>query len=92
MKWLRRYVSLPLLVVMAFLAYLLFFNEHSLKADMEYARQERELLTEISHYEDTMLYYEALNARLDADPAELEKVVREMYHMQLPSEDVYVFE
>ncbi|GFI07365.1 hypothetical protein IMSAGC006_02122 [Muribaculaceae bacterium] len=30
--------------------------------------------------------------RLDTDPAELEKIVREHYHMQRQSEDVYIFE
>ncbi len=92
MKWIRRYVSLPLLVIMSFLAFLLFFNEHSVMADMEYARQERELLTRIALYEDTLMHYETLNAKLDTDPAELEKIVREHYHMQRPSEDVYIFE
>lgn len=92
MKWIRRYVSLPMLVVMAFLAFLLFFNEHSVMADMDFARQERELLSRIAMYEDTLMYYEQLNAKLDTDPAELEKIVREHYHMQRPSEDVYLID
>ena len=92
MKWIRRYVSLPLLAVMAFMAYLLFFNEHSMMADMEYARQERELLSRIAQYEDTLLHYQRLNSKLDTDPAELEKIVREHYHMQRPSEAVYIFD
>ncbi len=81
-----------MLVVMAFLAFLLFFNEHSVMADMDFARQERELLSRIAMYEDTLMYYEQLNAKLDTDPAELEKIVREHYHMQRPSEDVYLID
>ena len=92
MKWIRRYISLPMLVVIAFLAFLLFFNEHSVMADMDFARQERELLSRIAMYEDTLMYYEQLNAKLDTDPAELEKIVREHYHMQRPSEDVYLID
>ena len=92
MKWLRRYVSLPLLLVMAFMTYLLFFNEHSVMAEMEYARQKRELLSKIAAYEDTLVLYQRLNDKLDTDPAELEKIVREQYHMQRPSEDVYIFD
>lgn len=92
MKWIRRYVSWPLMVVIAFMAYLLFGNEHSVMADLEFARQERELLSRIAAYEDTLIYYQRLNSKLDTDPAELEKIVREHYHMQLPSEDVYIFD
>ena len=50
------------------------------------------MLSRISEYEDTLLHYQRLNAKLDTDPAELEKIVREHYHMQRPSEDVYIFD
>lgn len=92
MNWLKRYISWPLLLAVAFLTYVLFLNDNSLLADMEYAEQERELMAKISACEDTLLYYEQLNSKLDTDPVELEKIVREHYHMQLPSEDVYIFE
>lgn len=92
MNWLKRYISWPLLLAVAFLAFVLFFNDNSLVADMQYASQERELMAKIAACEDTLLYYEQLNSKLDTDPVELEKIVREHYHMQRPSEDVYIFE
>lgn len=39
-----------------------------------------------------MNYYRRLNASLTASSEELERIVREQYHMQRPNEDVYVFE
>lgn len=91
-NWLKRYISLPLLIVMGFLAYVLFFNENSLRKSIDYAGEIRTLEEKISQCEDTLRYYEALNKRLDSSPEELERIVREHYHMQLPSEDVYIFD
>ena len=90
MKWLKRYVSLPLLIVVAFLAYLSFFNENSMARGLDLSLQSRSLQREIAAYEDTLQLYQQLNSRLDTDPRELERIVREVYHMQRPSEDVYV--
>ncbi|MDE6535660.1 MAG: septum formation initiator family protein [Muribaculaceae bacterium] len=89
-NWLKRYISLPLLIVMGFLAYVLFFNENSLMKSMDYASEIRELEAKIAQCEDTLRHYEALNKRLDSNPEELERIVREHYHMQRPSEDVYI--
>lgn len=89
--WLKRYVSLPLLAVIAFMAYVLFFNENSIWRSMELSHDKRQLEAKIAMYEDTLQLYTRLNARLDKDPAELERLVREQYHYQRPSEDVYVF-
>lgn len=91
-KWLKRYVSLSLLVVLGFIAFVLFFNDNSVAKSYDYAAQIRELEGEIAQYEDTLRYYQELNRRLDSDPQELERIVREHYHMQRPSEDVYIFE
>ncbi|MCX4331286.1 MAG: septum formation initiator family protein [Muribaculaceae bacterium] len=91
-KWLKRYVSLSLLVVMGFIVFVLFFNDNSVTRSYEYAAQIRELEREIAQYEDTLQHYQELNRRLDSDPQELERIVREHYHMQRPSEDVYIFD
>ncbi len=91
-KWLKRYVSLSLLVVLGFIAFVLFFNDNSVAKSYDYAAQIRELEGEIAQYEDTLRYYQELNRRLDSDPQELERIVREHYHMQRPSEDVYIFD
>lgn len=91
-RWIRRYVSLPLLLVVAYVVFIAFFNENSYFKSMEYQKQIDELRAEIKENNDTMAYYRQLNKNLASDPAELERVVREHYHMQRPGEDVYVFE
>ncbi len=91
-NWLKRYVSPSLLMVLAFVAFVLFFNENSVMRSMDYASQIRDLEEQIAEYEDTLRHYEELNRRLDSDPVELERIVREHYHMQRPSEDVYIFD
>ncbi|MBP3534626.1 MAG: septum formation initiator family protein [Muribaculaceae bacterium] len=91
-KWLKRYVSLSLLVVLGFVAFVLFFNENSVMRSMDYNAEIRSLEKEIAQYEDTLRHYQALNDRLNSDPAEMERIVREHYHMQRPSEDVYIFD
>ncbi len=88
----KRYISLPLLIVVAFVAYVLFFNENSVMQSMDYAAEIRSLQNKIAQCEDTLRHYEQLNRRLDSNPEELERIVREHYHMQRPSEDVYIFD
>lgn len=89
-SWLKRYISIPLLAVIGFMAYVLFFNENSIMRSMELSREKRVLEAKIAKYEDTLRLYTTLNSRLDADPAELERIAREQYHYQRPSEDVYI--
>lgn len=91
-KWLKRYVSLPLVAGLAFIIFVLFFNENSVVKSYDYASEIRSLESRIAQYEDTLRLYQELNRRLDSDPRELERIVRENYHMQRPSEDVYIFD
>lgn len=88
----RRYITLPLLIAVAYIVFVLFFNENSYFKSMEYQEEIDRLEAEIKANTDTMLYYQHLNASLSSDPAELERIVREQYHMQRPGEDVYIFE
>jgi len=91
-KWLKRYVSLSLLAVIGFIVFVLFFNDNSVTKSYDYAAEIRGLKMQIAQYEDTLRHYQELNRRLDSDPQELERIVREHYHMQRPSEDVYIFD
>jgi len=91
-RWFRRYVSLTALAVIVFMLFVLFFNENSMMKKIEYGRQIEELKAQIRENEDTLLYYQDLNNRLSTDRETMEKIVREQYHMQRPSEDVYVFD
>lgn len=40
-NWFRRYVSISLLVVLAFVTFVLFFNENSVMKSMDYASEIR---------------------------------------------------
>lgn len=90
--WCRRYITLPLLGVICFLVYVLFFNENSFMDRMRYNDEIERLKAEIRVNRDTLEYYRSLNRHLNTDPATMERIVREYYHMQRPNEDVYVFE
>lgn len=89
--WGRRYISFTLLIVVAYLAFLLFFNENSMMKSIDLDRTIDSLRTEIRVNQDSLEYYKALNNRLSTSPEEMERVAREQYNMNRPDEDVYVF-
>ena len=89
--WGRRYISFTLLIVLAYLAFLLFFNENSMMRSIDLDRTIDSLRTEIRVNQDSLEYYKALNNRLSTSPEEMERVAREQYNMNRPDEDVYVF-
>jgi cell division protein FtsB len=91
-NWCRRYVSLMFVAIVAFVLYVLFFNENSYGRLRELNGEIKRLKTEIQVNRDTMVYYHNLNRRLTTDPAEMERIVREQYHMQRQGEDVYIVE
>lgn len=91
-RWCRRYLSGMLLLVVAFVLFVLFFNDNSIMKSYEYSREIERLKAEIKANEDSIDHYMRLNRSLDTDPATMERIVRERYHMQRASEDVYVFE
>lgn len=90
--WSRRYITLPLIIAVAYIVFVLFFNENSYFKSVEYQAEIDRLEAEIKENNDSMNYYRRLNASLTASSEELERIVREQYHMQRPNEDVYVFE
>jgi len=59
---------------------------------MEYEEEITRLKAEIKQNNDTLEYYQMLNNSLSTDREEMERIVRERYHMQRTNEDVYVFE
>lgn len=92
LKWCRSYVTLTFVGVLAFVVYLTFFTDNSIIKGMEYDREISRLKEEIKQNSDTLRYYEELNRSLSTDKEEMERIVREHYHMQHPGEDVYIFE
>lgn len=89
-QWCRRYISISLIVTVAIISYILFFSANSVSETYFYDRQIDSLNLAIRRAADSLEYYQDLERRLNTDPAAMEKVVRENYHMQRPDEDVYV--
>lgn len=85
-------MSVMLMIVLAFIIFVLFFNEHSVMKSMEYSREIERLENEIRMKTDTIQKYKDLNDRLKGDRETMERIVRENYHFQRVNEDVYVFD
>lgn len=91
-SWIRRYISITLLIVVAFIIVTLFFNEHSMMKAYEYDIRNNQKKEELRRLNDSLVYYHNLNQLLNADPQTMERVVRERHHMRRPNEDVYIFQ
>lgn len=89
-QWCRRYLSLSALAIIGALVYVLFLNDNSVLDHYGYEARIRELQREIRLNRDTLDYYRALNRSLDTDRSTMEQIVREQYHMQHPSEDIFL--
>ncbi len=91
-QWCRRYITFPLIVAVGYIVFVLFFNENSYSRSAMLQEEIDRLEAEIKENTDTMVYYNNLSRSLDTDPATLERIVREQYHMQRADEDVYIIE
>lgn len=89
--WLRRKSHLPLIIIGSIMVMVLFFNdETSLALNMEYEREINRLSLEIKENKDSAAYYKAQREALLNNPQDLEHMARERFHMQRPTEDVYI--
>lgn len=89
--WVRRRSHIALVLILGLVVVLLFFNEDtSYKLNMEYQDQINDLEKEIAQCKDSASYYRARREALMTGTEELEHIAREEYHMQKPSEDVYI--
>ena len=89
--WLRRKSHLPLVVIGSLVVILLFLNdETSLALNMEYEREINRLSLEIKECRDSANYYRMQRESLLHDSQDLEHLARERFHMQRPTEDVYI--
>ncbi|MBD5371113.1 MAG: hypothetical protein HDR80_08230 [Bacteroides sp.] len=89
--WMRRKSHLPVLIIGTLVVMLLFFNEEtSVKLNMEYQNRINELQREIKLNEDSAAYYRARREAIELGKADLEQVAREQFHMQRPTEDVFL--
>lgn len=89
--WFRRKSHFALLAIGSLMVLILFFNEDaSMKLNMEYQEQIKQITKEIKQCEDSAAWYRARREALYIGTEELEHVVREEYHMQRATEDVYL--
>lgn len=89
--WVRRRSHIPVLVIGTLVVLLLFFNEEtSVKLNMEYQNRINELRQAIKLNEDSAAYYRARREAIETGQADLEHIAREQFHMQRPTEDVYI--
>ena len=89
--WVRRRSHLPVLAIGTLVVLLLFFNEEtSVKLNMEYQNRINGLRKEVAMNKDSAAYYRARREAIETGTADLEHVAREQFHMQRPSEDVYI--
>lgn len=87
----RRRSNITLILVGGVMVLLLFLNEDaSLKLNMQYQEQINSLRRQIRECEDSAQWYSARRQALFIGTEDLEHVVREEYHMQKPTEDVFL--
>lgn len=89
--WVRRRSHLPIIVIGSLMVMLLLFNDDtSISLNMEYERQINELKEEIAECRDSAAYYRRQRESIIHGSANLEHMAREKFHMQRPSEDVFI--
>ncbi|MCH5236532.1 MAG: hypothetical protein J1E95_01880 [Muribaculaceae bacterium] len=70
---------------------ILFFNdETSLALNMKYEKEINSLTEEIELCRDSAAFYRSQREAIIHDSEDLEHLARERFHMQRPSEDVYI--
>lgn len=89
--WLRRQSHISVLLVAGAVIALLFFNEEtSLARSRELDKEIASLKANIAAANDSAEFYKASRLKLETEAEDLEKVAREQYGMQRPTEDVYL--
>lgn len=89
--WLRRRSHLPLVLIGSMMVLLLFFNdETSIALNMEYEKEINRLSLEIKECRDSAAFYRRQREAIIHDSEDLEHLARERFHMQRPTEDVYI--
>lgn len=92
LTWCSKYLSIPALLIVGFLIYIIFLQENSIRKNYEIERTIDSLKHAIEREKDSLEVYKEKNKRLDNnDPELVEKVVREQHNMSLPTEEIYVF-
>lgn len=91
--WRKRRGAIPFIVIASVIVLVLFLNEEtSMRTNMEYEGRINELKQEIRHNLDSAAYYRKHRLAIENGEGDLEHLARERYHMQKPTEDVFVYE
>ncbi|MDD6227527.1 MAG: septum formation initiator family protein [Bacteroidales bacterium] len=91
--WVRRRSHIAPLLIGGLVIALLFFNEDtSWKNNMEYQGQIKALQEQIDACNDSADWFRYRREKLLNGNEELEQIAREEYHMQKPTEDVFLLE
>lgn len=89
--WIRRRSHIPVLVIGSLMVVVLFFNDDtSISMNMEYQRQINELSEAITECRDSAAFYRRQRESIVRGTGSLEHLAREKFHMQRPSEDVFI--
>lgn len=89
--WIRRKSHLPLVIIGSVVVLLLFFNdETSLALNMKYEKEINRLSLQIKECRDSAAYYRGQREAILHHTEDLEHLARERFHMQKPTEDVYI--
>lgn len=89
--WMRRRAHLPIIVIGSLMVVLLLVNdETSISQNMEFQRQINELTDAIEECRDSAAYYRKQRESIIRGTSSLEHLAREKFHMQRPSEDVFL--
>lgn len=89
--WIRRRSHLPLIAICTLVVTVLVFNEDtSISLNIEYDKEINDLTQEIERCRDSAAYYRGQREALIHGDGNLERIAREKFHMQRPTEDVYV--
>ena len=91
--WARKRSAIPFLVIGTMIVLVLFLNEEtSVKTNVEYEKRINSLKTQIQHNLDSAKYYREHRIAIEQGKGDLERLARERYHMQKPTDDIFVYE
>lgn len=89
--WVRRRSHLPLIAICTLVVVVLVLNEDtSVTLNMQYDREINALTMEIQQCRDSAAFYRSRREALVHGHGNLEQIAREQFHMQRPTEDVYI--
>lgn len=88
-KWIPRWVSISLVVFIAFLGWMLFFGEYNMFESYTLSSQKNELNAEIQAMQDSAIFYDKKVNELNTDRENLERIAREQYGMRRVNEEIY---